>query len=169
LRQYGVSTISGEEFLALGKAIEKKAGPKTEKPAIVKLLPSENMVPRSVVLARGRLAIDNQAYIAEEDLFGLGEGEVAVIAQYGAGWPKFPVIIAEYASSEACEEALQRFRTRFSEGITTEGENFIFTRSLKAFHGARRIGTRLIVVVNAEGRKGALSMLDSVSEHMKAQ
>ncbi len=169
IRQLGAATISSEEFVALAKAVEKKIGTKVDAPGIMKLLPEENMVPRSMVFARGKLGINNQVYVAREDLFGLEKGEAAAIARYRIGQPEFSVIIAQYASKEACRKAFLRLREHFLGSESTNENEFVVVPRPAKHYAVRRVGDRLVVVANADSRENALNMLDRVSERLGSQ
>ena len=166
VRQLGSSSISHEEFTALSKAIENKIGTKGERPAIMGLLPSENMLPRSEVYAQSRLAVSNQVYIANNDLFRLEKGEAAAIARYRIGQPEFSVIVAEYGSEDACSEAFIRFRTHFLGSESAREKEFIASAMAPRHYGVRKEGARLVIVANANSADNALEMLDRVSAHM---
>lgn len=166
IRQLGAATIPSDEFVALAGAVEKKIGTKADAPGIVKLLPGENMVPRSMVFARGKLGINNQVYVAPEDLFGLEEGEAAAIARYRIGQPEFSVIIAEYAGEEACQKAFLRLREHFLGGESAKENEFAAVPMPAKHYAVRRVGDRLVVVANADSRKNALDMLDRASERL---
>jgi hypothetical protein len=168
IRQMGTAAVTSEEFLAIARAIETNIGGSAQKPAVMGLLPRENMVPRSMVFARGRLAIDNQMYFANEDLFGLEKGDVAAIARYRFGEAESPVIVAEYANETACVDAFLRFREHFPEAESETENEFVTAARPPKHHGIRRAGTRLIVVANIDSSENALSMLDRVSEHLQA-
>jgi hypothetical protein len=169
IRQLGSTTIFGEEFLALAKAIEKNIGDTPGTPAAMKLLPRENMVPRSEVLALGLLGVDNQVYVANEDLFGLAEGEFAAIARYRLGQPECSVIVAQYAGPDACSQAFVRFREHFLGTESTREQEFVAKAMPSKYHGVRRAGGRLIVVANADNEKNALDMLNRVSAWQQSQ
>ncbi len=166
VRQLGSAAILSEEFTALAKAIESKIGAKAERPAIMGLLPGENMLPRSEVYAQSRLAIENQVYIANEDLFRLEKGEAAAIARYRISQPEFSVIVAEYKSEDACGEAFIRFREHFLGSESTREKEFIASVMAPRHYGVRKEGARLVIVANADSAANALEMLDRVSAHM---
>ncbi len=194
IRRLGSVELLGEEFVSIAKAIEEKIESSPEPPAIMKLLPSDNMVERSTVFARGKLAINNQVYVASRDLFGLKEGETAAIARYRLGMPEFSVIIAEYASDEARGEAFKRLRAHFlgeesvrekfaaaltsafgwlrrhflGEGSVRELE-FAAAPTPGKHYAVREAGRRLLVVANADSERNALVMLDRLSDHIKAK
>ncbi|UCD58760.1 MAG: hypothetical protein JSV16_06535 [Candidatus Hydrogenedentota bacterium] len=160
VRQLGAGTIFKEEFLAVANAIGGKIGAEPEAPAIMKLLPRENMVPRSEVFARGQLGINNQVYVADEDLFGLKDDEVAAIARYKIGQPECSIIIAEYASGHACQEAFLRLREHFLGSESAEENEFVAAAMPAKYHAVRRTADRLVVVANADSRNSALGMLE---------
>jgi len=168
IRRLGAGTILKEEFLVVAKAIEKKIGATAESPAVVKLLPREHMVERSEVFARGPLAISNQVYVAADDLFGLAKGEVAVIARYRLGLPEFSVIIAQYASDDACADAFARLRDHFLGDASVREEQFIVTAMPGKHHAVRKAGSKLVVVANADTPANALAMLERVSDSVEA-
>jgi hypothetical protein len=127
------------------------------------------MVPHSAVFARGKLGINNQVYVADEDLFGLEEGEAAAIARYRVGQPEFSVIIAEYASEEACRKAFVRLREHFLGGESAREKEFVVRAMPARYHGVRIAGRRLVVVANADNRENALDMLSRVSGRWAGQ
>lgn len=170
IHRLGGADVGADEFLALAKAIGDKIGASASKPAsepaIMKLLPDEDMVNRSAVFARGRLGINNQVYVALEDLFGLKEGESAAIARYRLGAPEFSVIIAEYKDAAACDSAFKRLRAHFLGEASEREKEFIATAMPGKHHAVREAGTRLLVVANADTQKNAITMLDRISAHV---
>lgn len=169
LRQLGSATVLSEEFLALAKAIEMNIGANPEKPAVMNLLPSENMVSRSEVLALGLLGVDNQVYIASDDLFGLQNGEFAATARYTFAEPEFSLIVAQYTNPDACTGAFVRFREHFLGMESAREDEFIAKAMPAKYHGIRKADTRLIVVANADGEENAFTMLDRASQWLEAQ
>jgi hypothetical protein len=125
------------------------------------------MVPQSIVFARGQLGINNQVYVADEDLFGLEKGEAAAIARYRIGQPEFSVIVAEYTNEEACRKAFLRLREHFLGSESIREKEFVAKAMPAKHHGVRRVDNRLIVVANAYNRENAFDMLNRVSEWMR--
>ncbi len=168
MHQLGSSAILGEELLMLAKAIETNIGAKPGKPAVMNLLPSEDMIGRSEVLALGFLGIDNQVHIAGDDLFGLQEGEFAAIARYKFAEAELLLIIAEYLSPEACTQAFVRFREHFLPSTeSTQEPEFVIEAKPGKYHGIGKADTRLLVVANADSEENALTMLDRVSQRLE--
>ena len=170
IRKLGGADVAADEFLALAKAIDENIEASAEEPAsepeIMKLLPSENMVERSAVFARGRLGINNQVYVASENLFGLKQGEAAVIARYRLGQPEFSVIVAEYESAAACDNAFKRLRAHFLGEESEREKEFTVVPMPGKHHAVREAGRRLLVVANADSEKNALAMLDRIAAHI---
>jgi len=168
VRQMKGPLIHGEEFLSLAKAIEKKIETKVAKPAAMSLLPPEKMIPRSEVLALGPLGIDNQVFVANEDLFRLGKGEVAAIGRYRLGEPEFSIVIARYANPDACGQAFARFREHFLGAESTREDEFTTKAMPGKFHGVRTAGDKLIVVANADSTENAMMMLTVASQWLES-
>jgi hypothetical protein len=166
----GGADVSADEFLALAKAIDENivasASEPASEPETMKLLPSENMVERSAVFAKGRLGINNQVYVASENLFGLEQGEAAVIAQYRLGQHKFFALVAEYESAAACDDAFKRLRAHFLGEESVREEEFAVAPKPGKHHAVREAGTRLLFVANADSEENALAMLDRISAHI---
>jgi len=168
IRQLGTAAISSDEFLGLAKAVLVKKEPTGGQPAVMALLPPENMIPQSEVFARGRIAINNQIYLAEEDLFGLREGEDAAIARYRTV-PETTVIIAAYSNEDASESAYDRISTRFAgTGRTTE--DILVVEQMPEKHlCAGKVGKYLVVVAGADNRDNAVAAFVSIAENLKEQ
>jgi len=166
VRQLGSAAILSEEFTALAKTIEHKIGTKAERPAIMDLLPDKNMLPRSEVYAQSRLAIENQVYIANKDLFRLEKGDAATIARYRISQPEFSVIVAEYGNEDACTGAFTRFKEHFLGSESTREKEFVASAMAPRHYGVRKEGARLVIVANADSADNALDMLNRVSAHM---
>jgi hypothetical protein len=173
IRQAGPATVSNEDFVALAKAVERKiattvvplgtAPLEAAPPEIIKSLPAKGMVPRSEVFARGKLGINNQVYVAEEDLFGLSESDAAAVARYTIGRTECSLIVAEYSKEEACRKAFNRFREHFLGSQSTKENEFIATAMPAKYHGVRKIGKRLVVVANSDSPEHAIDMLGRIS------
>ena len=169
IRQSGATPVSPDDFLVVAHAISGAIDDKAEgRPAVMGLLPKENRVEQSEVYARGRLAINNQVYVADEDLFGLKEGESAAIARYGVDQPEFSLIIAQYSDEEASEAAQSRFRAHYPDSDTAENE-FILSAMPGKHIAVKRIGRYLAVVANADTGERASEMLSMVSERLQKE
>jgi len=169
IRQSGAAQVSPDDFLLLARAISGAIGEKPEgRPAVMGLLPKENRVEQSEVYARGRLAINNQVYVADEDLFGLKEGESAAIARYGIDQPEFSLILAQYSGEEASGAALSRFRAHYLD--SDAGENEFILAAMPGKHMAvKKVGRYLAVVANADTGERATDMLSAVSERLQKE
>jgi hypothetical protein len=163
VRQLGSGTIFSEDFLTLAKAVSNKIGATADEPAIMKLLPDENMVARTEVFATGPLGINNQVYVADEDLFGFKGSEAAAIARYRLREPEFSLIIAQYARDDACAEAFRRFREHFQGAESGEETQLAFSIMPGKHTAVRRVDDKLFVVANADSSENALTMLDRAS------
>ncbi|MBI5114902.1 hypothetical protein HZA56_00350 [Candidatus Poribacteria bacterium] len=168
IRQAGPATVANEDFVALAKAIEKKIGTTaaplgSTPPEVMESLPAKDMVSRSEVFARGKLGINNQVYVAEEDLFGLSDGDAAAIGRYKIGRTECSLIVAEYSGEEACRKAFNRFREHFLGSQSTKENEFIATAMPAKYHGVRKIGKRLVVVANADSPEHAIDMLGRIA------
>jgi hypothetical protein len=169
LRQLGSAPISPEEFKALAQAVSQKIGAKAEKPEIMTLLPQENRLPNSEVFARGRLAINNQVYVAENDLFGLKRGEAAAIARYRIGQPEFSIILAIYKNEEAAQEAFSRFQRHFLGNEKRDETQFVASTMPGKHNAIAIIGRYVAVVANAASADTALAEMKIVSENLRQQ
>jgi hypothetical protein len=167
IRQLGSTPIPPEETLALARAVSVKIASTATRPEIMDSLPQENRVPGSEVFARGRLAINNQVYVADEDLFGLKKGEAAAIARYRLGQPEFSVIIARYASADACQDGFTRFRNHFIGGGGGQTDSFTVSPMPGKHDAIGKIGEKLVVVANADSGENAWAMLKTISESDK--
>ena len=165
IRQLGGAPILADEFIALAEAMSDEIGTSPEAPAIMKLLPDKGMIVRSAVFARGKLAINNQVYIAAENMFGLKQGETAALARYRLGQHEFSGIIAEYASEEGRSAAFGRLRRHFLGEESTRENEFAAALTSGKNYAVREAGLRLLVVANADSEKNALEMLERLSEH----
>lgn len=168
IRRVGAEKLSHSDFETFAKAIEAKIGGVSEAPPIMGLLPSENMIARSEVFARGQIAINNQVYIADDDLFGLAENEYAAIARYKLRQPECSVVIAKYINPDACQEAYVRFRAHFLGPESARENEFTAMVMPAKYHSARIEGSRLLIVANADSEKNALEVMDRVSEAVSA-
>ncbi len=163
IRQTGAATISAAEFVEIAEALENGIGAKAALPDIMGRLPEESKVPNSEVFARGKLGINNQVYIASEDLFGLQNGESAAIARYRIGRPECSVVIAQYKDNESAARAFLRFREQFPGTESAKEEAFVTTPVAGKAHAVRKLDDKLVVVANADGRENALTMLGRLS------
>ncbi|RJP19153.1 MAG: hypothetical protein C4520_13260 [Candidatus Abyssobacteria bacterium SURF_5] len=163
-RQLGSARVSSEEFLDLARAVSGKISATAVAPPLMDLLPEENRVPRSEVFVKGRLGINNQVYIAEEDLFGLQGNEAAAIARYQQ--PGLSLIIAQYLSRESCDRAYSRFLNHFN-GSDDEVDNRFTASVMPGKYIA--VGKRewhLVVIPDAESSDSAMIMLAKVSDRL---
>lgn len=167
LRQLGSTAVPPEAMLALARAVSKKIGATADKPRLMDLLPQANKVPRTEVFARGKLGINNQVYVSDDDLFGLKKGEGAALARYRLGQPEFSVIIASYADESACDDAYTRFHDHFIGGGGGQGDSFTASTMPGKHNAVGKSGRNLVVVANADSDEHALAMLHEVLESLK--
>jgi hypothetical protein len=166
IRQLGTASIPSQEFSGLAQIVSGKIGTQADRPEIMELLPQENRLPKSEVFARGRLAIDNQVYLAEQDLFGLTEGEAAAIARYRVGQPEFSVVLAHYSSEEACREAFARIRKHFLGDESSVERQFTASTMPGKHSAAGERGVNLVVVANAQSEDAAMQTLNAALENL---
>ncbi|GAB4336932.1 MAG: hypothetical protein Kow0099_10140 [Candidatus Abyssubacteria bacterium] len=162
IRQIGGTEIPPDDFKAFARAVEANIGAHAQPPHIMNLLPAEHMLANSQVFARGRLAINNQVYISDEDVFGLGKNDAAAIARYKLSEAEFPLIIARYAEDSACAKAFDRLRTQFPDAQGLKKNEFVVKAAPGKFHIVRRSGSQLIVAANAESDQSALEMINRI-------
>jgi hypothetical protein len=162
VRQVGGAEIQPDDFKAFANAVEASIGRHAQPPHIMNALPADNMVANSQVFARGRLAINNQVYISDEDVFGFGKDDAAAIARYQLGESQVLVIIARYAHESACAEAFGRFLKQFPAPRGRSDVEFVVEAAPGKFHAVRRSGSELIVIANAQTEDAALEMMSRV-------
>ena len=172
ISKLGSADVGADEFLALAKAIDEKISASAQEPAsepeTMKLLPGKDMVERSAVFAKGRLGINNKVYyFAYEDIFGLEQGEAAVIARYRLDQAEFPALVAQYKDAAACNRAFKRLRKLFPGEESARENEFTAIPKPGKHHAVREAGTRLLVVANADSEENALAMLDRISAHIQ--
>ncbi len=162
IRQVGPLTVPNEDLMALARAVTQKMGTTAVPPAIIGLLPAKDKVARTEVFARGKLGINNQVYVADDDLFGFGEEDAAAIARYSIGRTECSVIIAEYSREEAAREAFQTLRGHFLGSQSAKESEFVAAAMPAKYHGVRKLGKRLFVVANADSPERAIEMLGRI-------
>ena len=106
---------SKEAFIAVATRIASQSQTKSEKPELVRNLPTENLEPASVIYCHYRQALDQVFYVGEENVLGMGTDvkeptEVeAVYARYTIDNRPHPVIVVRYPNEDAAAKAADAF------------------------------------------------------------
>lgn len=84
-------------LIAIARVIDRKIESMGEKPALLKLLPEENLKESSIKYLKGNLALFNHYEFAPENIFGLKEGVIA-------GYEGYKLFIFKYESSQEAKK-----------------------------------------------------------------
>jgi hypothetical protein len=92
----------------LAKGMSSRIKDHTKVPEIMGLLPLKDRVKESEKLIKGILALNNQYYLFQEDLFNFRARAVGAFAEYGIPEKKIRLFIVEYPSADGARNALIR-------------------------------------------------------------
>jgi hypothetical protein len=103
---------AGEELVTiatkLSKEISSRIAGHAKVPEIMGLLPAKDRIKESEKLIKGMLALNNQYYLFQEDLFNFRAKAVGAFAEYGIPEKKIRLFIVEYPSADEARNALIR-------------------------------------------------------------
>jgi hypothetical protein len=92
----------------LAKETSSRIAGHAKVPEIIALLPSKDRIKGSEKLIKGILALNNQYYLFQEDLFNFRAKAVGAFAEYGIPEKKIRLFIVEYPSADEARNALIR-------------------------------------------------------------
>ncbi len=133
---------------AAGRSVADKI-PAGEPPPCLALLPKEGLEPRSVRIVRGPIGLQAIVTLGEGDVLLLERHATAVLGDYkGSGGEVHIVIVAEYPSGQAAQEALKNLIQKLDPtlNLVSAGDRgLLFTDSKGRFGKADLEGSRLTI------------------------
>ncbi len=115
--RYYVSIVAENETSESKDAIHELAGhisaniPAEGKiPPVIDRLPKTGLVDESILYFHHYIWVNSYIFIAEENVFGIGEKDQCVLAKYVAGDTRWFVLIIEFTNEPRAKQAFENFR-----------------------------------------------------------
>ena len=105
---FGTGTEVVTTATNLAKETSSRIAGHAKIPEIMGLLPAKDRIKGSEKLIKGMLALNNQYYLFQEDLFNFRAKAVGAFAEYGIPEKKIRLFIVEYPSADEARNALIR-------------------------------------------------------------
>jgi hypothetical protein len=109
---------AGIKYLA--ELIDQSIPEKGETPAIIKLLPEENLVSSGFLYFHHYIWLNAYFFIADHNITNIDENTDAVLAKYGDADARSYLLITEYPDSEKAQEAYEQLRVKYSPELTAD-------------------------------------------------
>jgi hypothetical protein len=99
----------------LAKEISSRIAGRAKVPEIITLLPVKDRIKGTEKIIKGMLALNNQYYLFQEDLFGFKAKAVGACAEYGKPEKKIRLFIVEYPSTDEAHTAFKRIQNELKK------------------------------------------------------
>jgi hypothetical protein len=161
-------------LLRFAQAVSAKIAVKGEPPALLRRLPSTNMVANSARFVRGKAAFDSLLLFLTKDTFGIAKGGETVAAEYTLSDRPATLILIHYTDSASAKAGYNAYRqllvTQKAVFATRAGPSgaYVATASKEKGTGAVSSGSYLCVVTGAKDTQAVetgLRQLLSRAEH----
>jgi hypothetical protein len=161
-----ITTIgSGKEVVTtatkLAKEISLKIKAHAKMPEIVELLPVKDRIKGSEKIIKGMLALNNQYYLSQEDLFGFKINARGAFAEYGGPKGKEKLLIVRYPSApEALDAFTKVSKETKKDAHSTEyhddfkGINFLSSKTIDKSVVLQRKKNLLALVIGTDEVSG---------------
>jgi len=163
---FGTGTEVVTTATNLAKETSSRIAGHAKVPEIIGLLPEKNRIKGSEKLIKGMLALNNQYYLFQEDLFNFRAKAVAAFAEYPGSQGKEKLFIVKYQSTRDALDAFTRagkeMKKRYADFTEyrddRRGLNFLSGKTADTGVVFKRKGNLLALVVGAD-EVSALTLL----------
>jgi hypothetical protein len=165
VESYSSGSTVEEAQVAFSEVISKKIGTRANQPAVVSELPSSNLVAGSPKLLKGRLAVRSLFFLAEGDVFDLGDKDIVLYGEYDGSGGKAKLYLVIYESSQKAERTGARLKQAFdgNEDYTRlRSQDSIWSEETR-FLGLALSGAAVAVVAEAESQRAVEQLLKATS------
>ncbi len=154
----------------LGNRISSKIKDSEKEPEIVKMLPSEGLIPKTEKFFCRKLGLDNIYFISEDNLFNLDGNTKGVFAEYKLDNIDFQMLIIKYPTKEKAKLAFNNYSAYLNkngEFISEKNETIAFKKDGK-FTIIKVNQEFLIVMINIKTEKISEDLLNYVNIFLKS-
>ena len=159
---------TGSSLAAIKKiaAFIDRAIPKEDQaPAILGLLPEQDLVPEGYCYFHHYIWLNSYYYIANYNILDVNNQTDGIIAKYGSPDKRSYLLLIQYPDEKAAQAAYDQFISEFSPELKT-------TDAVKLkdnlWHTAVFQGTIFASVFNAQSKEEAIELLNSVKSKVQA-
>jgi hypothetical protein len=156
-------SVSKEVLNRIAQKISLRIGKTSESPELVKHLPRKNMVPRSQGFIEGILGLNNQYYLAHENVLDLGYQNVeGAFATYRLDSKEAHLLIVQYDSSKKSKVKKAEVQKIFSGKYKMdEGDSSVYKDKKGRFYSAKSVNNLLCVIYKSDN----LSLMSEILKH----
>jgi hypothetical protein len=145
----------------LAKEISSRISVHAKIPEIIGLLPSKDRIKGSEKIIKGMLALNNQYYLFQDDLFGFKAKAVGAFAEYGKPEKKLRLLIVEYPSAPEALDAFNKVSKEAKKDIhfteyhdDLKGINFLSSKTTGKSLVLQRKKNLLALVIGTDEASG---------------
>ena len=145
----------------IAERISKLIRGKNTKPAILSLLPSEDLAPYSIRYFHHHIWLNSHFYISGENILNLGKDTEAVLAKYypdGKNNTPFILLLINYSDADKAGIAYRNFLTNF---LPDAKQGFARLQD-GLWAGSEQNGKMITIILNARDREIASALLNKV-------
>ncbi|TFG97042.1 MAG: hypothetical protein E4H13_11460 [Calditrichales bacterium] len=114
--------------LQLGRRIAGSIPTKSEKPAMLQILPSENLLPDDIHYFHTSISLNTHYYLANHNILDLDRTTQALLARYKKSEKKFRLLVVSYPNDERAGQALRQFARVYMKIDSTDIKGQVITR-----------------------------------------
>jgi hypothetical protein len=151
--------VARRAVLELGRAVDATIKGGTGPPRLVRDLPDEGLVPRSIRFLRSYQILNTHLYLGGDDPFGLGPDTSAVLASYAGAPGESRLLLVEHPDAARARSAAASIAARFLGGEVDGGPS---QADDGRWYGLRVGGNSLAVVLAADDAETVKLMLERV-------
>lgn len=143
----------------LAKEISSRISIHAKVPEIIGLLPLKDRIKGSEKIIKGTLALNNQYYLFQEDLFGFKAKAVSAFAEYGKPENKIRLLVVEYLSADEARTAFNKIGEESKKRYTQYAVSRDDRKGIETLHF--KTADKYVVL---EKRRNLLAMVISADE-----
>jgi len=152
---------SGKEVITsamrLAKEISSRIKVHAKVPDIMELLPAKDRIKGSEKIIKGMLALNNQYYLFQDDLFGFKANAMGAFTEYGGPKGKERLLIVRYPSAPEALDAFNKVSKETKKGThfteyrdDSKRINFLSSKTTDKSMVLQRKGNLLALVIGAD-------------------
>jgi hypothetical protein len=155
-----------KDALAIGKAIAENIKQEGHKPKLIRFLPEEGLIPKTIRYFHLHQILNHHYFISHDNILKLGPGTNAILATYLFSGEKAKtfLLMIEYPDQEQAEHGFKSFIKAYMPEATS-------SKTVKTEKGkwtsARLHQKYVLVVFDAPSQEKAERLIDSTEENFK--
>ena len=150
----------------LGRAIAEAIGEDGPLPAMLSLLPADELVPGSERYFHLHTCLNHHYYLSDDNLLGLAPDTEAAIGEYGPKGGRFRLLLVHYPAADRAEAALARLNEEY---LPAGGNGEPVAIEDGSWAAARTSGELLALVLDAPDAETAAALLAAAVDRIEEE